>query len=159
MGAKRSVSKTESLFCKRTANRSKPAPPSTLLNGNSSKLPSSLRLYIMKTPGFQISKKRSQLQPGRQSFFPQPNFSPRSKQTSLQGPKGPVGPETQRFSQAGKGTILSFGKPTFCQKRIESSSFSISSSPAKTVAQSLSGSSLISLVKNSQARAIASSLK
>lgn len=73
-GAKRSVSKSLRTPWISEARRSSPMPVSMFLRGSGLKLPSACRSYCVKT-WFQISRKRSQSQPGWQSG-PQENSFP-----------------------------------------------------------------------------------
>ena len=62
--------------------------------------------------------------------------------SSEQGPLGPTGPASQKFSERGQPTIRSRGTPTACHSSIASSSgpSPSRSSPANTVTQMSSGS-------------------
>src|SRR5579863_8711580 len=103
---------------------------------------------------FPNSRKRSQrVQPGRQSSLPQPTSAPQSQYISESGPHGPGPPTDQKFSDDGSGTIRSDGIPIASQYLIASSSgpsFS-SGSPAWTLIQTLSQSSLSRSCMNSVA--------
>ena len=74
--------------------RSKPMPVSTHLAGSSSRVPSDLRLYCMKTL-FQISMTWGV--PALIMSGVQP-LGVRSKWISEQGPQGPVSPISQKLS-------------------------------------------------------------
>ncbi len=99
-------------------------------------------------------------QPGRQPSA-QPTSAPQSQYISESGPHGPGPPTDQKFSDDGSGTIRSAGIPLASQWSIASwstSSFS-PGSPAWTLIQTLSQSSLSRSWMNSVAYAIAPSLK
>ncbi len=129
--------------------------------GSGVAVPSAPRSNSMKTR-FQNSRKRSQRsQLGPQVGSPQPCSAPRSRKSSEQGPQGPVSAACQKFSERGWPTIRSRGSPTRSQPATATSSSPRPSagSPANTVAQRRSGSKPMWAVTNSQANAIASSLK
>src|SRR5437868_6010298 len=131
------------------------------LVGSSVSVPSEWSSYDMKTR-FPNSRKRSQrVQPGLQSSLPQPTSSPQSQYISESGPHGPGPPTDQKFSDEGSGTIRSGGMPILSQSAIASSSgpsFS-SGSPAWTLTQIRSQSSLRWFRTKSVAYSIAPSLK
>ena len=123
---------------------------STLGLGRGSRVPSSRRLYCMKTR-FQSSNQRSQSQaPMAQTGASHRCSSPRSKTISLQGPQGPVSPISQKLSFRPSPTIRSGGRPAIsCQSSKASRS---SSSPSrKIVTQSRSFGSSKTSVRSSQA--------
>src|SRR5207248_521962 len=87
--------------------------------------------------------------------------APQSQYISESGPHGPGPPTDQKFSEDGSGTMRSAGMPIASQYLIASSSgpsFS-SGSPAWTLIQTLSQSSLSLSCMNSVANSIAPSLK
>ena len=150
IGKIKSVSKLLSLFCNTDAKRSKPAPVSMFFLANGSYVPSAVRLNCVNTR-FQISRKRSQSQPGAQFGSSQPRSGPKSKKISLSGPHGPS-PISQKLSS--KRLMWFSGKPiSLCQVSYASWS------SGYTVTYNFSLSNLMTSVKNSHAQWMASFLK
>src|SRR3989338_6121396 len=121
-------------------------PVSTEGFGKGVNWPSLLRLNCMKTK-FHNSKSRS---PSK--FFLVTLPDPKSHKISEQGPQGPVSPIDQKLSFSPRRKICSL-ETCFSQ------SFPASSSFSKTVTMSFSLGSFSVFVKNSHAKAMASSLK
>ena len=143
--------------------RSSPIPVSTCFAARGLRLPSVCASYWIKTR-FHISMTRGL--PVFTRSFPGTRSRSASVRRSIwiseQGPHGPVSPIIQKLSSEPKARILSFGiRVSVAQSDWASSSRSSPSpsSPAWTVAYSLSGDSPHWVTKSSQAQEMASFLK
>jgi hypothetical protein len=140
-------------------------PVSTWRAGSGLSEPSSWRLNSMNTR-FQSSMKRSlpaltprPLSAPSRGSVPGP---PRSMWISVQGPQGPVSPISQKLSFFEKGRTCDGSMSVRSRHRRAASSSAgrpSPASPAKTVAHRRSLGRPQTLVRSSQAQAMASSLK
>ena len=145
--------------CIRTIDmRSSPEPVSTLANRSGSSSPDARRWYSMNTPAFQISMYRpavSNSPPGR---YAGPFAGPVSKNTSVDGPHGPVSPAVQKLSSPSQ-TMWSRGTPARSHAAALTSSGGTPrpSSPENTVTYSWPGAKPNPSVSRSQASSTARS--
>ena len=138
--------------------RSSPMPVSMDGRGSGVMVPLASRLNCMNTR-FQISSHRSQSHAGPRQARPaassaQGMSSPWWKWTSEDGPQGPVSPMAQKLSFSPRRRMRSSENPATRFQRSNASSSSV-----KTVAMRRARSTPRSLVRNSQAKAMASALK